>query len=507
MFKSLRLRFFFWYTLILAVTFSVFAVALYFNVSTTLKDQMDDLLLTKAEGIARSINTYWETEKMDALKHGARKNVFSKINNANFLKIARRWVEERTNDPDLMNIIVQIYKPDGELIAFSLNALTHLNISKNSLHGLATNRTVYEDYQVTQGEEKPLGLRILEIPVFEEGKMAYIVQVGGPLTSIWETLKGLKFILFLLLPITVVLTSVLAGEFLASITLKPLKNMIATARQITAENMSLRIAPPETQDEIRELAETFNEMLEKIQQVFISQKQFIQDISHELRTPLTIMRGELEVALKRQRSVEEYSSILQSSLEETAKIGQLLENLLALARLDSSSVSLASDKADISAIMRDILDDMEILAHQKGIEIDFVSQEGIILPIDKDQIMRAFINILENAIKYTPEKGRVSVEVIRENAYAIITISDTGIGIPEQDLPHIFDRFYQVDSSRSSAGFGLGLSIALSIIEAHGGSITVESTPKQGTTFLISLPMVGIAPDFHPAVPNLPKTT
>ena len=266
------------------------------------------MLLTKAEGIARSINTYWETEKMDALKHGARKNVFSKINNANFLKIARRWVEERTNDPDLMNIIVQIYKPDGELIAFSLNALTHLNISKNTLHGLATNKTVYEDRQVTQGEEKPLDLRILVIPVFEEGKIAYIVQVGGPLNSIWETLKGLKFMLFLLLPITVVLASVLAGEFLASITLKPLKNMIATARQITAENMSLRIAPPETQDEIRELAETFNEMLEKIQQVFISQKQFIQDVSHELRTPLTIMRGELEVALKRQRSPQEYSS-------------------------------------------------------------------------------------------------------------------------------------------------------------------------------------------------------
>jgi two-component system, OmpR family, sensor kinase len=507
MFKSIRLRFFFWYTLILAVTFSVFAVALYYNVSTTLKDQMDNLLLTKAEGIARSINTYWEAEKMDALKHGAKRNVFSKINNANFLKIARRWVEERTNDPDLMNIIVQIYKPDGELIAFSLNALIHLNISKNSLHGLATNKTVYEDYQVTQGEEKPLGLRILEIPVFEEGKMVYIVQVGGPLNSIWETLKGLKFILFLLLPITVVLTSVLAGEFLASITLKPLKNMIATARQITAENMSLRIAPPESQDEIRELAETFNEMLEKIQQVFISQKQFIQDVSHELRTPLTIMRGELEVALKRQRSPEEYSSILRSSLEETAKIGKLLENLLALARLDSSSVNLTRETTDISAMTRDIVDDMEILAHQKGIEIDFVSQDGIIIPVDKDQIMRAFINILENAIKYTPGKGRVSVEVIRENAYAIITISDTGIGIPEKDLPHIFDRFYQVDRSRSSAGFGLGLSIALSIIEAHGGSITVESTPEQGTTFLISLPMAESAPDFHPAVPNLLQTT
>ena len=199
--------------------------------------------------------------------------------------------------------------------------------------------------------------------------------------------------------------------------------------------------------------------------------------------------------------------ILQSSLEETAKIGKLLETLLALARLDSSSVSLAKDTVDIAAIMRDILDDMEILAHQKGIEIDFVSQEGIILPIDKDQIMRSFINILENAIKYTPEKGRITVEVIRENSYAIITITDTGIGIPDQDLPHIFDRFYQADSSRSSAGFGLGLSIALSIIEAHGGSITVESTPNKGTTFLVSIPMGGLDQDFHPAVPTPTQIT
>ncbi len=507
MFRSIRLRFFFWYTLILAVTFSVFAAALYFNVSATLKNQMDDLLLTKAEGIARSINTYWETEKMDALRHGARRNVFSKINNANFLKIARRWAEERTNDPDLMNIIVQIYKPDGELIAYSQNVLTHLNISGNTLHRLAINKTVYEDRQVTETEDKYIDLRVLQIPVFEEGKMAYIVQVAGPLNSIWETLKGLKFILFLLLPITVVLTSVLAGEFLASITLKPLKNMITTARQITAENMSLRIAPPETQDEIRQLAETFNDMLDKIQQVFISQKQFIQDVSHELRTPLTIMRGELEVALKRQRTPEEYCSTLESSLEETKKIGKLLENLLALARFDRSSATFTKEPAEISALMRDILDDMEILAHQKGIEIDFVSQDGVILPIDKDKIARAIINILDNAIKYTPGNGRISIEVIRENKRAIVTITDTGIGIPEHDLPHIFDRFYQVDKSRSSAGFGLGLSIARSIIEAHGGSITVESTQKQGTTFLISLPMGGAASDYHPPASNHLQTT
>jgi two-component system, OmpR family, sensor kinase len=502
MFRSIRLRFFFWYTLVLAVTFSIFAIALYFNVSSTLKNQMDDLLLTKAEGIARSINTYWETEKMDAFKHGARKTVFSKINNLNFLKIAKRWVEERSNDPDLMDIIVQIYKPDGELIAYSQNALTHLTISKNTLHILTTSKTSYEDLHIAISEDTYLDLRALQIPVFEEGKMAYIVQVAGPLNSIWETLKGLKFILFLLLPITVVLTSVLAAEFLASITLKPLKIMTETAHQITAENMSLRIATPESQDEIRQLAETFNEMLDKIEQVLISQKQFIQDVSHELRTPLTIMRGELEVALKRPRSAEEYSSTLESSLEETKKISILLENLLTLARLDRSSATLSKEHVEISALMRDVLDNMEILAHQKGIEIEFVCQNGVVLLIDKDQIMRVLINILDNAIKYTPENGKIFIEVIREKGNAIITISDTGIGIPEHDLSHIFDRFYQVDKSRSGAGFGLGLSIARSIVLAHGGTITVESLPKQGATFLISLPITVVASDFHTPVPN-----
>jgi heavy metal sensor kinase len=491
MFKSIRLRFFFWYTLILVVTFSVFALVLYFQVSASLKNNLDDILLTKAEGIAESINTYWDIEKMDALKHGAKKNIFSKINNVNFLKIAKRWVEERSNDAELMDIIVQIYTPDGKPIAFSLNTPTHLDIYAETLRSLPTRKASYEDRHIPVAEDTFIDLRILQIPVFENGKMAYIVQVASPLNSILATLNRLKFILFLLLPITVVLTSMFAGEFLASITLKPIKNMIATARQISAENMDLRIATPETHDEIRQLAETFNDMLEKIQRVFLSQKQFIQDVSHELRTPLTIMRGELEVALKRLRSPEEYSSILTSSLEETNRIGRLLENLLALARFDSSSATLTRDPSEISVIMRDILDDMEILAHQKGIEVEFISQDDIIISIDRDKIIRAFINILENAIKYTPENGKISVEILQENACAIITITDTGIGIPEHDLPHIFDRFYQVDKSRSSAGFGLGLSIARSIIEAHGGSITVESYQHKGTTFLISLPMRG----------------
>ncbi len=473
--------------------------------SDSLKNELDNVLLTKAEGIARSINTYWEIEKMDALKHGAAKDIFRKVNNLNFHKIARRWVEERSNDSELMDIIVQIYKPDGELITNSPNSPLLLNISPQALKSLEAKTVFYEERKLPVDDGNGLDLRVLRIPVLEDGKTAYIVQVASPLNSFRTAMNRLKLILFFLLPITVITAGVFAGKFLASITLKPLKNMIETARQITAENMGLRISVPESKDEIRELAETFNDMLGKIQHVLISQRQFVQDISHELRTPMTIMRGELEVALKRRRTPEEYQSILASSLDETKKIGKLLEDLLSLARFDTSSAALAREAEDISSVIKEIVDDMRHLAQPKGIEIDLISTAGLMLSIDKPKIMRCFINIIDNAIKYTPENGRIAVRVAQENQSVVIVISDTGIGIPETDLPHIFNRFYQVDKSRSSQGFGLGLSIARSVIEAHGGSITVQSTENRGTSFLISFPLRSPASERMHAV-SYPRT-
>jgi heavy metal sensor kinase len=494
--KSIRLKFILWYTIILALTFSLFAVVLYIHVSDSLKSELDDVLLTKAEGIGRSINTYWEIEEIDALRHGAKKNIFTKVNNMNFNKIARRWVEERSNDPELMDLIVQIYDPKGKLIANSPNAPASLDISGRSFKNLSVRKAYYEDRQVPVEEGDVLDLRILQMPVFEDGKVAYIIQAASPLSSFLAAMYRLKLILFLLLPVTIIAAGVLAGEFLASITLKPLKRMIGTVRQITAENMSLRLDIPESQDEIRQLAETFNDMLQKIQQVLISQRQFIQDVSHELRTPLTIMRGELEVALKRQRTSDEYHAILVSILDESKKVGKLLEDLLTLARYDSSSASLAREQADISLAVEEIIEDMQTLAFQKGITIELTCQDGLVIPIDRPKLTRSFINILDNAIKYTPENGRISVEVIQSAGSVAITIADTGIGIPEGDLPHIFDRFYQVDKSRSSAGFGLGLSISRSIIEAHGGTVAVQSVEDQGTIFTISLPMGAFPPAF-----------
>ena len=180
-------------------------------------------------------------------------------------------------------------------------------------------------------------------------------------------------------------------------------------------------------------------------------------MSHELRTPLTIMRGELEVAIKRRRTPDEYHAILASTLEEAKKLGTLLEDLLTLARCESSSSSPAREETDLSLVLEEIIEDMRTLASRKGITVEFSCGQGVLLPVDRPRLVRAFLNILDNAVKYTPENGSISVEVTREGRSVAVTVGDTGVGIPEGDLPHIFDRFYQADKSRNSSGFGLGL--------------------------------------------------
>jgi heavy metal sensor kinase len=486
--KTIRFKIIFWYTLALTIIISLFSISLYSNFKNNLYGDLDDLLQSKTEGIADSIDTYWETEKLDALKADIKQDVFSKINNINFVKIAQRWVKEKSNDPKLMNIIVEIFNADGNNIASSKNIPSITVLSKETLKFVLKGNGHFDNLDIELPDRKTLSLRALTTPVIENGKVAYIVQVTSPLAQVDAALNRLRFTLLLLLPVAIFLTSIV-GLFLAEFTLKPLKKIIKTVRQITAENLKLRIDLPETKDEIKRLADTFNEMLAKLDQSFSSQQQFIHDISHELRTPLTILKGELEVTLKKVRSQKEYESILHSSLEEMNKISRILENLLMLARFDNKDVPLEIKPLDLNQLIQNILDDIKILSEQKVIQINFFPEESIILKADESQLRRAILNILDNAIKYTTANGKVFVNLKKENNTAEIKISDTGIGIAKENLPFIFDRFYRVDNSRNTNGFGLGLSIAKAIIEVHKGRIEVESQPNQGTTFTISLPL------------------
>jgi heavy metal sensor kinase len=288
--------------------------------------------------------------------------------------------------------------------------------------------------------------------------------------------------------LTVILTG-LSGVFLVQLTLKPVDQMIETIHQITAENLKLRLTIPGTRDEIESLAQTFNQMIARLDEAFTTQRQFMEDISHELKTPLSILKGELEVTLKKIRSAEEYETTLHSSLEEVNHLAGIVENLLTLARFDAKTTTPQAVSLDLNLLVKDALEAIQVLAIQKDITLQLNSAHTVDILADKNQLKRMVLNILDNAIKYTQRGGKISIDLRQQNESAAIDITDTGLGIPESELPYIFDRFYRVDKSRSSIGFGLGLSIAQSIAKAHGGKIDAKANVPHGTIFTISIPI------------------
>lgn len=483
--KSIRFRIIFWYVIILTLTLSVFSFALYHYLDRRLIGDIDDLLLTRAEGIIDSIDTYWEAPGLEQERAGKSAEDTEKINRSKFISIAQSWVLERSKDPILLNIIIHIFSKNGEHIVSSRNIPNNPFLGKEIFNSVLKGNSRFDDLSVEISQGKHTMLRTLTVPVTVNNKMVYIIQIASPLTSLLSTFK--KLVLFLLLPISIVFSGMM-GALLAKLSLNPVNRIMDTMHQITAENLKLRISIPESKDEIRRLAETFNEMLDRLEKTFTSQRQFIEDLAHELKTPLSVLKGELEVTLKKLRTPREYESTLSSSLEEANKIIKIVEDLLMLAWYDSNMIPFEMTPLDIGLLFHDALEDIKILAEQKNIDLHLTSQGKAIVYGDGDKLKLLFFNILDNAMKYTPSGGKVFVEISEEKNQAKVIISDTGIGIPKDELPHIFERFYRINKTRNRGGFGLGLSIAKSIVMAHRGIIEVESELDKGTTFKISLP-------------------
>lgn len=470
---------------ILSLALLIFGTVLYHNIHEKMSNDTDDILRSRAKGIEQSIETYWEAERM-VIAEGDLKVHFTKENNINFIRIARRWVGEKINDPDLINIIVRIYDAHGSPIAISKNIPTdHLN---SRIFVEVKKGVDHFENAFIEVDEIPTLFRVITTPVIENKRLSYIVQVASPSSQLNKLLQNLQFSLLFLLPLTVILTG-LSGVFLVQLTLKPVDQMIDTIHQITAENLKLRLKIPGTKDEIESLARTFNQMIARLDESFTTQRQFMEDISHELKTPLAVLKGELEVTLKKIRSTQEYETILHSSLEEVNHLAGMVENLLTLARFDAKTTTLQAIPLDLGALIKDSVEAIQVLAVQKNIKVQLNGAHSVEVFADKNQLKRLFINILDNAVKYTHPGGKISIDIRRQKESADIDISDTGIGIPESELPFIFDRFYRVDKSRSSVGFGLGLSIAQSIVTAHGGKIQARPNTPQGTIFTISLPI------------------
>ncbi len=313
-----------------------------------------------------------------------------------------------------------------------------------------------------------------------------VIQVGMSLQKVNGDLNRLT-ILMSLAGLLLLLFASAGGGLIIRRALSPVKSVVRTARQITADDLSLRIDAKSRKDEIGDLVETFNDMIARLEKSIRKIRQFSGDVSHELRTPLTIIRGEIEVMLRKERTAEEYRTTLRSALEETRNMEKIIDDLLALSRIEAAARMKFHGDVSLQEILMEVGESRSPAAREKG--IDFVVHGGTARPVKGDRVLleRLAANLVDNAIRYTPPGGRVEIGLDEEKHRVVLTVRDSGIGIPKESLPLIFDRFYVVDPSRSkeSGGSGLGLSIVKSVAEIHGAAIEVDSEPGRGTTFRI----------------------
>ena len=238
---------------------------------------------------------------------------------------------------------------------------------------------------------------------------------------------------------------------------------------------------------------SLNHMISRLEDALRSSKQFVADASHELRTPLTIMRGELESLAQDARLARDTRETLGSVLEEVERLGEIVESLFALSRLDAGEAHAEWARFDLAELAATTAEQMSLLATDKNVSVECDSAPGVTVEGDRARLKQVVVNLLDNAIKYTPKGGRVRLSVRREGAFAVLDVADNGVGIPPEALPHVFKRFYRVDTSRSRAegGAGLGLAIVRSICTAHGADVEVISTPGKGSLFRMRQPLAG----------------
>jgi len=283
----------------------------------------------------------------------------------------------------------------------------------------------------------------------------------------------------------------LIGRFIARRALKPVAKITQTANDIgSGANLSQRIPVSEVKDEIGQLALTFNSMMDRLESSFTQMRQFSSDASHELRTPLTVLKGQSELALGTERKPEEYQEVISSNLEEVQYMSKVLEDLFLLSKSDENQIALDCESVDLKSLIEEVCKHAEIIASEKNIKIVIAYLEPVQVYGDPVRLRQMIWNVVVNGIKYTQHGGEVKISVRGKGDGVLIIIQDDGIGISEEDLPLIFNRFYRVDKARSrqEGGTGLGLSICKFIVDGHQGSIDIESKLGEGTKFKITLP-------------------
>ena len=464
-FKSIRSRLTAWYVTLLAIILILFSVLLNYFLAKRLHESVDNSLTVSATVVATSATM--------------------RLSNSPFPGLNQLF-EQFMNQGNL-NKFYRIYDGSGNVGSRSKNiSASQFPLSQTAYAEALEGRNSYETFKV--GAQQPI--RVITMPIILEGKLINLVQVGTSLEAVQETLRNLKIFLFTAVPSVLILAALFA-RFMARRALKPISRIIDTAREIgQGQELSKRIPVLKIKDELGQLALTFNEMMNRLENSFAQMRQFSSDASHELRTPLTVLKGQNELVLSKQRKLEEYQEVISSNLEEINYMSKVLEDLFVLSKSDENQVNLDCKPVDLRALVEEVCKHAEVLAEEKNIKIVIAFLEPTEVKGDEVRLRQMVWNVLQNGIKYTQRGGELKIALQNKDKFALLSIQDTGIGIPEKDLPLIFNRFYRVDKARTrdEGGSGLGLSICKQIAETHKGKIEVESKLGVGTRFNIRLP-------------------
>jgi two-component system, OmpR family, heavy metal sensor histidine kinase CusS len=331
--------------------------------------------------------------------------------------------------------------------------------------------------------------RSLEREIIVQGEK-FRVTVAAPLEGTELTLRRLREVLLSSAPFVLLIGS-LGGYWMSRRALHPVDAITRAAQSISIENLSERLRVPASGDELARLAETWNNMLARLEAAVKRLTQFTADASHELRTPIALIRATAELTLRRERSPETYREALRHVVDESDRTARLIEDLLLLARADAGLPALPLDRLELTPLVREVCEQGQMLAEERELEIAAeLPEQPVYVDANDPALRRLLLLLVDNAVKYTPAGGRITVSVALDPSGPTVTVRDTGIGIPDAALPHVFERFYRVDESRSRhvGGAGLGLSIAQWIAERHHARLEAESVLGRGSAFRVRFP-------------------
>lgn len=487
-FRSFKLRLTIWYAIILTVFLGGFAFLMYTEFSKALYRDVQRNMLEESQGIEGGLLAYFQ-ERRDSrflIPPQIEKGLltFTPEYQNDLTRAIQEW-EKRQRRVDRSLFLVRILGLDHSIIASNRGGwerdFIFPNYERDSVFMEKGN-----SYQTIFFNKSPIRLYYHLVRI--QNRPLAIIQIAKPLYEIEKTLRRLALIIILIIPVGVALAC-LAGWFLAKRFLRPVDRMIQQARKITAAYLKNRLPRTFTQDELDRLAETLNEMIDRLEASTRAIQEFSSNVSHEFKTPLAIIRGEIDLALRRERSPEDLQKTIAVISEEVDGLIRLVDDLMFLVRSDAKQIQLQKKNISLVPILEQMIKLYQERTHKEGIELRLEVSKDVEVFGDEIYLKRLVTNLLDNAIKFTDINGKILTRVSKENRYAVVEIEDTGIGIDLETLANLGKRFYRADQARSKEGAGLGLSIVKAICDAHQGFFNIQSVFGKGTKVTVKLPL------------------